>query len=44
MIGAQIDLPQRGITGNSHALMADTNSDEIAGIVLEWLTSRRLLR
>ena len=35
-----IDLPQRGIAGNSHALMADTNSDDIAGIVLEWLTSR----
>jgi pimeloyl-ACP methyl ester carboxylesterase len=40
----QIDLPQRGIAGNSHALMADTNSDQIAGIVLEWLAARRLLK
>ncbi len=39
----QIDLPKRGIAGNSHALMADHNSDEIAGIVLEWLTSRGLV-
>ncbi len=40
----QIDLPQRGISGNSHALMADTNSDQIAAIVLDWLTSRGLAR
>lgn len=38
----QIDLPQRGIAGNSHALMADANSDAIAAIVLDWLTSRGL--
>lgn len=38
-----IDLPQRGITGNSHALMADTNSDEIAGLVLDWMRSRGLV-
>lgn len=38
----QIDLPQRGMAGNSHALMADANSDAIAAIVLDWLTSRGL--
>lgn len=32
-----IDLPSRGIKGNSHALMCDDNSDEIAGLVLDWL-------
>jgi pimeloyl-ACP methyl ester carboxylesterase len=37
-----IDLPDRGIHGNSHALMADNNSDEIAGLVLDWLRSRGL--
>lgn len=37
-----IDLPQRGIAGNSHALMADDNSDDIARIVLDWLTARGL--
>ncbi|GJH14335.1 alpha/beta fold hydrolase [Caballeronia novacaledonica] len=38
-----IDLPARGIEGNSHALMADDNSDDIAGIVLEWMRARRLI-
>ena len=37
-----IDLPALGITGNSHALMADDNSDSIAGMVLEWLAARGL--
>lgn len=32
-----LDLPARGIKGNSHALMADNNSDEIAELVLDWL-------
>ncbi|MFM0227347.1 alpha/beta hydrolase [Paraburkholderia dipogonis] len=35
-----IDLPARGIKGNSHALMADDNSDDIAMIVLDWLRRR----
>jgi pimeloyl-ACP methyl ester carboxylesterase len=39
-----IDLPVRGITGNSHALMADDNSDAIATIVLDWLRERGFLR
>jgi hypothetical protein len=37
-----IDLPARGITGNSHALMADDNSDAIAMIVHDWLRKRGL--
>ena len=32
-----IDLPSQRIAGNSHALMADANSDVIAAIVLAWL-------
>jgi pimeloyl-ACP methyl ester carboxylesterase len=39
-----IELPARGITGNSHALMADDNSDDIAGLVLDWMKRHRLLR
>ncbi len=35
-----VDLPEIGIHGNSHALMADDNSDAIAGIVLRWLQDR----
>jgi pimeloyl-ACP methyl ester carboxylesterase len=37
-----IDLPAKGITGNSHALMADDNSDAIAMVVLDWLRKRGL--
>jgi pimeloyl-ACP methyl ester carboxylesterase len=37
-----IELPSLGILGNSHALMADDNSDAVAGIVLDWLRQRGL--
>lgn len=39
-----IDLPARGISGNSHALMADENSDEIAALVCDWMRARGLLQ
>jgi pimeloyl-ACP methyl ester carboxylesterase len=32
-------LPDMGITGNSHAMMADTNNLEIAGMIGEWMDS-----
>lgn len=38
--GAKADfcfLADRGIVGNGHMLMLETNSDEIAGIILDWL-------
>ena len=35
-----IDLPAQGVSGNSHALMADDNSDDIAGLVLDWMAAR----
>jgi pimeloyl-ACP methyl ester carboxylesterase len=38
-----IDLPALGLHGNSHALMADDNSDAIAGIVLGWLRRQGLV-
>jgi len=38
-----IELPERGIRGNTHALMADDNSDDIAGMVLEWMQARGLI-
>jgi pimeloyl-ACP methyl ester carboxylesterase len=38
-----IDLPALGIKGNSHALMADDNSDAIAQRVLEWMRQRSLI-
>jgi pimeloyl-ACP methyl ester carboxylesterase len=36
----RLDLPQRGVTGNSHMLMMDTNSDEVAGLVQQWIEDR----
>lgn len=38
-----IDLPQRGIAGNSHALMMDDNSDQIAALVVDWMETQGLL-
>jgi pimeloyl-ACP methyl ester carboxylesterase len=39
-----VDLPKRGIAGNSHMLMMDTNSDEIADIAVKWLAEKGLLK
>ena len=39
---AWIDLPSIGIRGNSHAMMVDHNSDEVAGLVLDWLNQHGL--
>ena len=32
-----ISLPACGITGNTHMMMMDTNSDEVFGVLLNWL-------
>lgn len=34
-------LPDRGIVGNGHMLMLESNSDEIADIILAWLEARQ---
>ena len=42
--GARADfcyLADRGIVGNGHMLMMETNSDEIAAIILDWLDAAR---
>ena len=31
------NIPQAGIWGNDHIMMWNTNSDEIAGILLNWI-------
>ncbi len=46
-VGATADLlslPEKGIRGNSHMLMMDTNSDDIAKMVNDWLKTRQLSR
>lgn len=35
-----LDLPAHGITGNSHMMMLDLNSEQIAGLIADWLGAR----
>lgn len=39
-----VDLPDRGIRGNSHMIMMDRNSDQVAQLVQDWLASKGLWR
>lgn len=38
-----IDLPKQGITGNSHMLIIDKNSDQIAQFILDWIKKQSLV-
>ena len=37
-----VDLPDAGIKGNSHMMMMDKNSDQIAGLIQKWLVGKGL--
>lgn len=37
-----INLPDIGIKGNSHMLMQDKNSDQVADLIQKWLASKAL--
>jgi pimeloyl-ACP methyl ester carboxylesterase len=39
-----IDLPSIGIHGNSHMVMMDKNSDEVAQLIQDWLGKRNLTK
>lgn len=39
-----VDLPEIGIRGNSHMIMMDRNSDQVAQVVQDWLARRGLHR
>jgi pimeloyl-ACP methyl ester carboxylesterase len=39
-----IDLPKLGISGNTHMLMMDENSDQVAGMVQEWMAKNGLMK
>ena len=39
-----IELPKRGIMGNTHMMMMDRNSDQVAGIVQDWMTGQGLMK
>jgi pimeloyl-ACP methyl ester carboxylesterase len=36
------DLPAMGVKGNTHMMMMDRNSDQIAGMISDWLTKQGL--
>lgn len=38
-----IDLPARGIRGNSHMPMMDRNSDQVAQLVQDWIAAQGLM-
>lgn len=40
-IGDRIVLPEIGIIGNSHMLMMDRNSDQIAALIDQWITLKK---
>ena len=39
-----MDLPADGLRGNSHMMMMDMNSDEVAGRIQAWMAQRGLMR
>lgn len=39
-----IDLPKTGIKGNSHTIMVDKNSDQVAGLIQGWQEKQGLYR
>lgn len=39
-----ISLPDKGIKGNGHMLMMDTNSDHVAELIQNWMTDRGLMQ
>ena len=43
-VGDTINLPAMGIRGNSHMVMMDKNSDQIAEMVRQWLAKQGLLK
>jgi len=38
-----IDLPDIGITGNTHMIMMDRNSDRVAEVIQKWLAGKALV-
>ena len=39
-----VDLPKLGIKGNSHMMMMDRNSDEVAAQIQKWLVAKGFVR
>jgi hypothetical protein len=41
-IETEVDLPDAGIKGNSHTVMMDKNSDQVADLIQKWLLDKGL--
>ncbi len=39
-----ISLPAMGIKGNTHMIMMDKNSDQVAAIVQDWMKKKNLMK
>jgi hypothetical protein len=39
-----VDLPAIGMRGNSHMIMMDKNSDQVAGVIQDWLAKQKLTK
>ena len=39
-----LDMPAEGVRGNSHMIMMDTNSDDVAARIQRWMEARGLMR
>jgi hypothetical protein len=37
------DLPKMGVAGNTHMLMMDKNSDQIAAMLQKWMAEKGLM-
>jgi len=42
-VADRMELPQLGIKGNSHMLMMDRNSDQVAQMIQDWFTRQGLM-
>lgn len=39
-----LSLPDAGVKGNTHMLMMDTNSDQVAGLIQKWMADSGLMK
>jgi pimeloyl-ACP methyl ester carboxylesterase len=43
-VADHLELPKAGVKGNSHMLMMDTNSDQVAGLIQNWMEKQGLMK
>ena len=43
-MGDKLLLPDAGVKGNSHMMMMDQNSDQVAALIQQWLVKQGMLK